>query len=323
MTMDAAAPGAASLSHVVGVDVGGTKTRLMRSAIDGELLDDLVVASSSWRGPLGDLAADAAGLSQLVTGHFGSAGAPAAVVVGTHGCENTAQCRELESALRGRLAVPVRVVNDSELIAPAMGAEHAIGMVVGTGSIATARDEQDELVTSGGWGWILGDEGSAPALVREATRAVLTHLDAGHPVEALGRRLMAAFAASDGDALALTLTQATSPDDWGRHAPDVFAAAEEGSTLAARVISDAGAALAGLVDRLLRRGVRADVVVAGGSVIENQPLLQEALRHELARVHPDMTLTILDTPPVMGALSIARKIAEAHEHTHENGKTST
>ena len=195
MTADAAVPGTASISYVVGIDVGGTKTRLMRAPIEGEVMEDIVVSSSSWRGPLGDFEADAAGLSRLLTDHFGSDLARSAVAVGTHGCENTAQCRELESALRQHLTAPVCVVNDSELIAPAMGAERAIGMVVGTGSIATARDQRDELVTAGGWGWILGDEGSAPSLVREATRAALSHLDDGHPIEALGQRLMAPHSA--------------------------------------------------------------------------------------------------------------------------------
>jgi glucosamine kinase len=294
------------MTAFIGVDVGGTKTRLVRGSVSGDVVDDITVPSASWRGPLGDPEADAAGLAGLLRSQFDQALADAAVVVGAHGCENTAQCRALEDALRLRLTVPVRVVNDSELIAPAMGADAAIGVVVGTGSIATARDDRDELVTSGGWGWILGDEGSAPALVRDAARAVLGSLDEGRPLDDLGERLMAAFSVHDGDELALALTQAESPDDWGRHAPEVFAAADGGSALADGVIADAGEQLARLVDRLLSRGIRSSAVVAGGSVIENQPRLQRALRDALARTRPEVALTILDRPPVLGALALAR-----------------
>lgn len=310
------------LTHVIGVDVGGTKTRMLLAPIEGEVIRDIVVPTDSWRGALGDAGGDAAGLARLLGEHFGAELARSAVAVGAHGCENTAQCRELESALRSHLAAPVVVVNDSELIAPAMGARHAIGMVVGTGSIATARSADGELVTAGGWGWLLGDEGSAPALVRDAVRAVLGDLDAGNPAESLGRALMRSFGVDDGDALALALTQASSPGQWGDSAPVVFAAADEGSVLAQLVIREAGEHLALLVDRLLRRGIRAGAVVAGGSVIENQPRLQDALRDALASTRPEVALSILDKPPVAGALALARGIAgDTTHHPHQNGES--
>lgn len=298
--------------HVlIGVDVGGTKTRmLLAHVVDGveTVVADVDVPSSSWRGPLGDVEADASGLARLLGEHVGPATEGTALAIGAHGCENTEQCTALEIALRRVLPGSIRVVNDSELIAPSMGVRGAIGVVVGTGSIASARDGAGALVTAGGWGWILGDEGSAPALVRDATRAVLTALDAGDPADVLGSALFAAFDVQDQDALALALTQANEPGEWGRHAPVVFAAADEGSELAQQVIGRAGADLALLVDRLLRRGIRTDAVVAGGSVIERQPLLQAALRTALAHAHPGLTLHILDHPPVVGALALARDL---------------
>lgn len=314
------------LSHAVGVDVGGTKTRVVWALVDGDdgTAGDVTVATSTWRGPLGDVDADAAGIANLLRDHVGDVLAASAVAIGAHGCENTAQCHALEAALRQQLAGPVHVVNDSELIAPAMGAAQAIGVVVGTGSIATARDDHGHLVTSGGWGWILGDEGSAPALVRDAARAVLASLDDGDQPDALGATLFAAFGAADGDGLALALTQATAPDDWGRHAPAVFSAADRGSALAAAVIDAAGEQLAAAVDRLLRRGIRADAVVAGGSVIENQPRLQHALRDALGRVRPALTFAVLDRPPVLGALALARALARVdQDHPTQNGASRT
>ncbi|WP_336632579.1 MULTISPECIES: N-acetylglucosamine kinase [unclassified Microbacterium] len=305
---------------LVGVDIGGTKTRIVRAYVgDESIVTDVEVASSSWRGALGDVEADASGLARLLRAHI-AAGLDDAVVVGAHGCENTAQCLALEDALGRVVAGRIRVVNDSELIAPAMGARNAVGLVVGTGSIASARDGGG-LVTAGGWGWILGDEGSAPALVREATRAVLASLDDGEPPDALGRALFAAFDVGDQDALALALTQAADPDDWGRHAPVVFAAADAGSRIAAQVVDRAGGDLARLVDRLIRRGVRPDAVVAGGSVIEGQPGLQLALRTALARTHPEIALHILDRPPVMGALALARELADV-DHTPEERQST-
>lgn len=297
---------------VVAVDIGGTKTRAVLAPLREDAASavrERVVPSSSWRGPLGDARADARGLSALLTAELGPDLAPFPLVVGAHGYDAAGQCEALERELRHSFSGPVRVLNDSELMAPAMGRTDAIGLVVGTGSIATGRDDAGELVAAGGWGWLLGDEGSAPGLVRDATRAVLAHLDGGGASEPLVARLMGAFDARDGVELSLAATAAASAETWGAHAPAVFAAAKDGSALAEAVIRDAGERLAALVERLLRRGVRADAVVAGGSVIERQPLLQDAVRSALARRHPDIALQILERPPVTGAVALARALA--------------
>jgi len=303
------------MSRVVGVDIGGTKTHIVLAPADSRAetaseLRDIVVPSASWRGGLGDVEADATGLRALLVEHIGQDALSSPLAVGAHGCENTAQCRELERAMRARFSGPVAVMNDSELIPQAMGQERAIGVVVGTGAIATARDADGELVSAGGWGWLLGDEGSAAGLVRDATRAVLRDLDRVGSFDQLGRRLLASFAASDGDGLALAVTNAASAEEWGRHAPEVFAAADDGSVIAAEVIGDAGEQLAWLVHQLLERGIPADGVVAGGSVIQRQPRLQDAFGAALQRDHPGLALTILDRPPVLGAVAVARRIAQ-------------
>ncbi|MFP3466806.1 N-acetylglucosamine kinase [Leifsonia sp. SIMBA_070] len=302
------------MTQVVGVDIGGTKTRIVVASADGADADadaasqELLVPSSTWRKRLGDFAGDAVALRDLLIDGFGPGILESAVAVGAHGCENSEQCLAFQTELSAVLEGPVLVVNDSELIAPAMGDEGAIGVVVGTGSIATVRDTAGELVTAGGWGWLLGDEGSAPGLVREATRAVLDDLDGGGAIDPLGRRLMAAFGAAGGDELALAVTDSAAAETWGAHAPEVFAAADEGSRLAITVIDDAADSLAWLVERLLDRGIPADGVVAGGSVIERQPRLQEAFRSALARTHPILPVAILDRPPVLGAVALARRL---------------
>jgi N-acetylglucosamine kinase-like BadF-type ATPase len=300
------------MSSVIGIDIGGTKTHVaVASRHAGTEIREFVVPSASWRRTVGDPVSDALALRELIRGSVGAEALRLPWAVGAHGCENTGQCRALESALTDVVEGPVLVVNDSELIAPTMGAGRAIGLVVGTGSIATARDEGARLVTAGGWGSILGDEGSAPAIVREATRAVLGDLDRGRGVDPLGKRLMASFGARDADELALAVTQAASAEAWGRHAPEVFAAADEGSVLAIDVIRDAADSLAQLVRVLCDRGIAVDSVVAGGSVIQRQPRLQNELRDALARNCPQLTLTILDRPPVHGAIALAREFTSS------------
>jgi N-acetylglucosamine kinase-like BadF-type ATPase len=172
-------------------------------------------------------------------------------------------------------------------------------------------------MTSGGWGWVLGDEGGASGIIREATRAVLAELDWGRPADPLISRLLASFDVTGGAELAMALTLSSSAEDWGGHAGEVFAAADEGSPAARRVIDEAGTHLALLVERLLARGVEADQVVAGGAVIRAQPRLRERFLDALQEKCPDITVSILDRPPVIGAIALAAAAADA-DHAHHN-----
>ncbi len=304
-----------------GIDVGATKTRLARgvclaptgsrtpvgSLAEVTVLEEHVVATPSWR--TGPPEQNAAALALLVVDAFGVDALEAPLAVGAHGCDSTELCRALARTLGEHFLGPVRVVNDAELMPWAMGRVGGIGLVVGTGSIAVSRDENDELLTAGGWGWILGDEGGASGLVREATRAVLARLDDGNGLDRLGRRLFAAFGVSEGPQLAMALSDDPEAHLWGLHAPEVFRAAAEGSTDARRVIHTAADRLAEMVAQLRGRGVASREVVAGGSVIVGQPLMRSAVASALARRCPDVRLSILDAAPVLGAVRLAGSLS--------------
>ncbi|QMU71352.1 N-acetylglucosamine kinase [Streptacidiphilus sp. P02-A3a] len=293
------APAAAA---VVGIDIGGTKTHLAITR-PGAAVQERTVATSGWRTRSPER--DAAALAGLVREHFGEPALDLPLGVGAHGCDSTEQCRVLERALAARTNGPVRVVNDAELMPWSMGVPGGIGVVSGTGAIAVARDPRGELVTCGGWGWMLGDEGGASGLVREATKAVLAELDTGRTGDPLVPRLLAALGAGDGPELAMALTLSNSADAWGSHAGEVFAAADEGSAVALRVVDQAADHLALLVQRLLQRGIDADQVVAGGAVVQSQERLRTRFVELLAARRPELTVTVLDRPPVTGALALA------------------
>ncbi|MET8164366.1 BadF/BadG/BcrA/BcrD ATPase family protein [Streptomyces sp. NPDC005329] len=291
---------------VVGVDVGGTKTHLRALAGD-VIVADHVRSSAGWRPH--DRAAAARRLTDLVREALPEGARPAALAVGAHACETPRQCAEIRDALRLSLGVPARVVGDAELLVPAAGLDKGVGLVAGTGSVAVGRLPGGDPVQVGGWGAVLGDEGGAAGLVREAARAVWAAHDRGEEPGALALGLLAAFGVPEVPALGAALEGASDVSaEWGRHAPAVFAAAAEGSALARSVIAEAGAALAALVARLAARGVPVDdVVVAGGTVL-GQPALYEAFAAALADAVPGARPRPLTVPPVEGAVALARAL---------------
>ncbi|NEE23040.1 ATPase, partial [Streptomyces sp. SID7499] len=154
-----------STPYAVGIDVGGTKTHL-RAFADGAGVVDHVRSSTGWRPHDARAAAD--WLADLIAVALPSSPRPSALAVGGHACETARQCAGIRAALQERLGVPALVVGDAELLVPAAGLEKGVGLVAGTGSVAVGRLPGGEAVQVGGWGAVLGDEGGAAGLVREA-----------------------------------------------------------------------------------------------------------------------------------------------------------
>jgi N-acetylglucosamine kinase-like BadF-type ATPase len=293
---------------LVGVDIGGTKTHI-RWRRDGVAADH-VLPTTDWRKD-GNVA-DARELLALVARVTGG-NTPSAIGIGAHGCDTAEDCAAMEATLQTLGPSAVRVVNDAELMPAAAGLERGIGLVVGTGSIAVARLADGTMRVAGGWGWILGDEGSAPSLVREAAKAIRSSIDLGQPLDGLYAALCRSLDVPSFTHFGRRLERLGNARELGRHAGAVFAAAEAGSALAEHVIRQGALGLVNLVERLVERGASPDDVVAGGGVISAQPLLRRLLADQLALRLPDSRLTLWTAPPVAGAVEIARRLAVSLE----------
>ncbi|MCL2783650.1 MAG: hypothetical protein FWD80_06755 [Propionibacteriaceae bacterium] len=291
----------------IGIDVGGTHTRIV-VADKGSPIGEFSTLTAAWRrGTLFSDEQNAARLLALVPSDaVGRADVP--LVAGTHGCDTKAQCDMLATWLGRIHPGPIRVVNDSELFGPALGLTAAIAVVSGTGSIVVGRDGDGELVKVGGYGWILGDPGAAPSLVRESVVAIMQADDEGAMPGALARALMAHYGSSDAVGLGYDFTADAGMTNWGALAPLVFDAADAGDQIAIRVIEADGRQLAQDVQTLRAKDVVSFDVVASGGVITSQPRLERAFTNALQVLDPSMRVHILRGAPVDGALTLAAEL---------------
>lgn len=288
---------------VVGADAGGTKLAVRVETLDGTVRADERYPADDWSASPVDSAAR--WLLDRVRQAVPDGDEIVAAGIGAQGCDTREHCVHLADAIAA-LGVPAVVVNDAALLVPAAGLDTGIGVIAGTGSIGVGADADGALLFAGGWGWVLGDEGSAPAILREATRAALAAYDGGAADDGLLAALLAHYGVPSPQALARAVNDDPTTANWGPGAVTVFDAAERGSALAARVVDDAAAHLAGLVDQLVRRGAVGDTVVAAGSVLVRQPRLAAALRD---RLDPSLALRLLTVEPVVGGVALARRLA--------------
>ncbi|KAG8740040.1 hypothetical protein FRC10_004798 [Ceratobasidium sp. 414] len=108
---------------------------------------------------------------------------------GISGCDRPADAIALQPPLSALLSLPIpnlTIANDTHLLASPLSshpsAKSAVVVIAGTGSNCMSFKRREggglvELGRSGGWGWILGDEGSGFRVGRTAVRHVLAQWD--------------------------------------------------------------------------------------------------------------------------------------------------
>jgi N-acetylglucosamine kinase-like BadF-type ATPase len=225
---------------------------------------------------------------------------PVACCAGAAGAEVPEARARLEQLLQRLLpGCRVEVVHDTRLVLAAAGFATGIALIAGTGSVAYGRDHRGRESRAGGWGWLLGDDGSAAWLAREAAREVMRRADAGEPVGALGDALMTAVGARGAGELTGRLHSFREPRRWAALAHVVFETTAEDAGAQA-LVAHAADGLAGLVERVRKAlSFKGPVVLAGGLIL-NHPQLEAAVRRRLGR-----GTVRLEEPPVAGAVRLA------------------
>jgi glucosamine kinase len=232
---------------------------------------------------------------------------PAACCAGAAGAELAEGRARLDALLRRLLPDSrIRVVHDARLVLAAAGVETGIALIAGTGSVAYGRTHDGREAQRGGWGWMIGDEGSGVWIAREAARLVLSRNETGEGIGALGEAFLHASGAGDALKMVLQLHALREPSQWAALASTVFDTADvdPGSR---EIISRAGVELARRaveVQGIL--GVQGPVVLAGGLLL-NERRLEEAVRMSL----PHVQCVRLEEPPVEGAVRLARELLRA------------
>jgi N-acetylglucosamine kinase-like BadF-type ATPase len=193
----------------------------------------------------------------------------------------------------------------------AAGIEREMGVVIiaGTGSSFHAVRADGTSKSAGGWGSLLGDEGSAFDIAVQAIKKGLRAIDGRGPATALSGRLQSFFAQNDDHAFVHATTIARLPRNHiARFAAEAVQAAREGDEAAMRIYEDAARSLgsdAAFVARaLFDPGDEFPVVLAGG-VFEAGDLIVPVLAETVHAEFPRADVMRTQVSPAEGAARIA------------------
>ena len=303
------------MPYYLGIDGGGTKTTCAAG-------DETRVLAAATAGPsnvvrVGEAQARKS-LHQAVHQACAASGITPERVARTCIGGSGAARPELAAMVHGILAqilpTPIDVVGDMEIaLQAAFGDEPGVIVIAGTGSIAYGRDKSGKAVRAGGWGFEIGDEGSAHWIGRAAVSVVLRTSDREGESAAssgLAQALCKAWGVSTLSDLARA-ANSVPPPDFAALFRGVVASEDE---LAREVLNRAGRELAEVATVVIRRLFHEDdqapvpVAMIGG-VFRHAAVVREAFYNELETLAPRTRVMRQVVEPVEGALRMARKAA--------------
>lgn len=168
------------------------------------------------------------------------------------------------------------------------------------------------MARAGGWGLLLGDEGSGGNLGLEAVKAVLRAEDGLGPATRLKAAVMRHFKVSTPAGL-ITRVYRRPPTsgEYARILPALLAAARSGDRVARALLRRAGEQLAELVEAVAARlHVHGTVpLILSGGVLSCDSLLRRTMLRRVRASLPHIRVSKAIAPPEVGALVKARSLA--------------
>lgn len=305
---------------VLGVDGGGTRTRVAVVGLDGRVRGIGVGGTSNYD-DVGkevaqaniDLAAQealaAAGVERIQS---------AAIFLGMAGVTSETDKEHIRDiALALKLAPPDRIgVNHDCSAALAGGLEGRPGIVqiLGTGSSCYGRNAAGASWMAGGRGQLISDEASGNWLGIQAMRMAVRAYDGRTPHTVLLPRVLEALEIESIEEIlhrqfVVGLTRA----EIAALAPLVLAAADEADAVAAEILARGAQEVAEMVAAVARKlgldEARVCEVCVVGGVVEGSASYRRRITAAVQRMTPNAEVKLPAQPPVIGAAILALELA--------------
>lgn len=297
------------MKYFLGIDGGGTKTTAAVSDENGNILLKKVGKTINFYSVGMEKARE--NLLAVIEDIYNDLGQVAfeAVFVGCSALDREADEETLNKLCGGINAKIIKM--DSDLFVALKSVEGGVCPCVaicGTGSMVIGEDENGEIKFKGGWGHILGDEGSGYIMSLNALKCCATFCDTGEE-SLLLEKAKAYFGVDDfRKVIDIIYSPETTKDVIAQFVLKVREAALAGDFIAESIIVNESHNFARTVICLLNEIEKSSVLALYGGIFQHDKLFREIFIEDIKEIFPDLEIQLLDIPPEEGALKIARSL---------------
>ena len=297
------------MTRVIGIDAGGTK-------IQGLVLDmnkNILFQSLSGHGnptvSFDDALTNLSSVTQQCL-EYTPSDEVSHIVIGMAGAESGNLAQRIKKELQRMTSLPIILLNDATLAYFSLvGNQNGVLTIAGTGSISYGRNGNRE-ETTGGWGHLLGDEGSAYSLAMEASKQIAREIDSGRSFSPLSRKLMNEINGSDAKDLK-GFIYSSAKGEIAQLAKVIHQEAEIGDEAALHLLKTAGGQLAEQTIALIEKlEIPNPVIALKGSVLEHNPVVQSVFKEIISNRFNCATYRIDSTSPATGAVDVVEALRE-------------
>ncbi len=308
---------------VVGMDGGATKTAAMLSDLNGVILAEESGGASNPQVVTPEKTAVViVDLLEKLSGKIGcNTSEVVSTVAGLAGAGREADKERVRNAVaaearKRRLTIGhVSVESDGRIaLEGAFKGRAGIILIAGTGSFALAKDYKEGIHRAGGWGRIVGDEGSGVVLGREGLSAVARHMDERGKPTTLTGLIAERFGLSTQEKIINAVYRENF--DVATIAPLVIEAAAARDVECGRILNKATFELAEHVRILVQKiegsaHARSKIPLTFiGSLIANDNVYQKILIHKITFSMPQVKFVLPEAQPAYGAVLLSARLAQ-------------
>jgi glucosamine kinase len=193
--------------------------------------------------------------------------------------------------------------------AAATGARHGVGVISGTGSNIFGVGPHASAWRAGGWGHILGDEGSGYWLGLQSLRAALHDRDGSGPATALSAAAEQFFGVSVEALAPLLYSKPLTKSEIAAFAVETSRLAGSGDEVALGLYREGAHHLAKQIAAVLEHTDLRDSFPVGliGSAFKAGQVFLKPLTHAIAEMAPKAEVAVVEMAPVGGCLLLAER----------------
>jgi|SRR5690625_94178 Predicted N-acetylglucosamine kinase len=263
------------MKYIIGVDSGGTSTKAAAYDLEGHLLKE---TQTGFGNLLNNAEEALANIRQSLVNIFEELGEENCqlVVLGVAGVDS-GDFREMIQNDLAQFTPEVIILNDAWMAHYALlNGEDGCLVISGTGSIVIGKFQNEE-GRVGGYGNLLGDEGSGYDIAKELIKSALNSFDKGQPFSELEESLLKTGNFQTVFEL-VKFVYSSSKDQVADLSMVVVDKAAEGNEQAIQILEKAGLKLADQVSMLIKKiGMQKNPNVAvTGSVLVKNDIVYEA-----------------------------------------------
>jgi N-acetylglucosamine kinase-like BadF-type ATPase len=294
--------------YVIGVDGGGTKTVAVAYDVEGNVLGE---GRSGFSNVMVDFKEATKHILEAIEQAQGNLPKVDCkyIYLGIAGSEGIENKDELIQILIDAFQTKVSVVNDSIIAhAATLKGEDGILAISGTGAIAIGISSEKRVFT-GGWGHLLGDEGSGYWIVMEAFRQMIIEADESLPLGQLSMELLKEMGYTDPQDIKL-YAYSRPKAEIAKLCKVVTRIAIAGDPVATRILDHAGQKLGKMTWNCCKKLGYKDQITIGlsGSIFKNIPPVLDSYKKYLSqKIEVPIKWIQEDCPATKGAYYLASK----------------